>query len=563
MKGHLLRISLLLGCILILFSSSNLFSDQMFSFHDVTQPARVLEFSNALRDGQLPPRISHSFSFGMGYPLFNFYAPTAYWITSTFHLLGLSVAAAIKLSFFLSVCVLGVGSYLLFTTYFSATAAILGALLLVSSHYIATEIFVRGNIAEMWFLALFPLTLYTIRSLSRGLRPSVFVFLTVILSALLTAHNVLSLIGFGLIILFSFTLPRKKIIFTALFCSFVLSAYFLVPAFGEMNWTHAKQVASNTIYNENFVCPKQLWSSPWAFGGSVVGCTDGMSFMLGKVLLSLGILGIVSYLYSLMKHWQSKTRNVADPLYIYALMAIGGIFLSLEYSLSIWKMFEPILKLFQFPWRFLVFGIFGLSFFAAYVTNFIRPKVVQILLVVVFAILAIGMSRPYFISNPQKTWSQEEFDERYLSPIYIKNQVVYRIPEYIPSSVDYQWWVDLQAMKPPVFSSVIAPQDNGTVEEVVQEVGSYEVTTSSKSFFINKHYLPYWNIYIDNTKYIPTFFDQYGRPNVRITSNKPVSRLKIYYSQTPLEKFSNILTIMGIVLLLCLIQPKIWKRLVR
>ena len=100
---------------------------------------------------------------------------------------------------------------------------------------------------------------------------------------------------------------------------------------------------------------------------------------------------------------------------------------------------------------------------------------------------------------------------------------------------------------------VIAPQDNGTVEEVVQEVGSYEVTTSSKSFFINKHYLPYWNIYIDNTKYIPTFFDQYGRPNVRITSNKPVSRLKIYYSQTPLEKFSNILTIMGIVLLLCLI----------
>ena len=70
--------------ILILFFSLvaifPLLQPGFFSFHDNTQVQRVYEMHRALADGHFPVRWVQNLGYGYGYPIFNFYAPFAYYI---------------------------------------------------------------------------------------------------------------------------------------------------------------------------------------------------------------------------------------------------------------------------------------------------------------------------------------------------------------------------------------------------------------------------------------------------------------------------------------------------
>jgi len=198
--------AILIVSVLIIARELNPFDSSMFIGHDETQAARVLEFSFNIQKGIIPPRIAPHFSFNLGYPIFNYYAPTAYWITSFIHLAGIGVAQSLELSFILALGIGGIGMYLFLNKYFDKYAGLIGALAYISSPFIATEIFVRSNVAEMWFFALFPLTLYLLSTVNNRR-----LFLTaIILSFLLTSHNIFSLVVIPILILYAFILKERK-----------------------------------------------------------------------------------------------------------------------------------------------------------------------------------------------------------------------------------------------------------------------------------------------------------------------------------------------------------------
>src|SRR5206468_3841834 len=113
-----------------------------------------------LTHGQIPPRISPHMSFKMGYPVFTFYAPFAYWVSSALNLSGFDVADSLKLSFLIAIILGALGMYYFLRSFFGMVASIFGAALYACSPYVAVEIFVRGNLGEVWFLGLLPWTLY-------------------------------------------------------------------------------------------------------------------------------------------------------------------------------------------------------------------------------------------------------------------------------------------------------------------------------------------------------------------------------------------------------------------
>src|SRR3989339_1230941 len=90
--------------LMIVFFGKNLnpFSSRMFQFHDETQPARIQQFTSNLKKLNIPPRIAYDFNQKKGYPVFNFYAPFSYWLTSLVNITGLSIINSIKLSFLLA-----------------------------------------------------------------------------------------------------------------------------------------------------------------------------------------------------------------------------------------------------------------------------------------------------------------------------------------------------------------------------------------------------------------------------------------------------------------------------
>ncbi|MCG2691460.1 hypothetical protein L6272_01390, partial [Microgenomates group bacterium] len=110
LKKHLLALIILLG--LGLFAMRTLYGPEYFDGHDsVAHLVRLYQYDLALKDGQLPPRWAGGLLAGRGYPVFIFAYPLPYFIAEAFHLIGFSLAVAIKLTFVLSYLVSIIGMY--------------------------------------------------------------------------------------------------------------------------------------------------------------------------------------------------------------------------------------------------------------------------------------------------------------------------------------------------------------------------------------------------------------------------------------------------------------------
>ena len=532
----------LLVCVIliVLFGRSmNPFDNQTFLGHDETQPARIIEFSFDIKNGHIPPRISPHMSFGMGYPIFNYYAPTAYWITSAIFLAGFDVAAALEISYLAALLLAFAGMYLFLKKYFNQIPSVAGALAYASSPFVAVDIFVRGNLAEVWFLALFPLGLWILTIVSKRS----FVLSAIILALVFTAHNIFSLIAVPL--LFVFALLQKKRIWgmISIAAGLLLSGYFLVPALSELHLVQASDIATITQYQDHFLCPFQVWYSPWGFGGSSAGCiNDGMSFMLGKIQIMAGLAGLGYFFYQLKK---SKKSFSWITLGI-GMVLVVSFFMTTGFSVLVWKSFEPILSIFQFPWRFLLFVIFGLSFFTAYLLDTIPNKWKMISAGIV--ILGMCYLNPKFFTG--NMMNVNSFMNTFASPSYIFNSAAFKVAEYLPVTAEYAYWRTLEGKK--------AETDGPIALQPAQDVNvlrndpfeKIAVVRSQHDIAVNVHYAPYWIISREGKEIIPTIFDKLGRPIIDVSSAE-FETITIRYQPTLIEHVANgVSVITGIILLI-------------
>lgn len=535
----LLFIIVLIGVVSLIGKSLNPFDPRMFDFHDDTQAARIQQFALNIKAGMIPPRVAPDLSFGLGFPVFNFYAPFSYWITTAIHLIGVPIPIAIKTSFLLAIVSAFIAMYLFLQRFFSEEASLLGGAFYSSSIWFAIEIFVRGNLGEIWFLALFPLTLYVLHLHSEKPNRVTFVLSTLILSSLFTVHNVLSLVSLIIVGSYILLLPHKKQLLSIFVLALILSSYFLIPAFLESRLTYASFVAEKTNYQDHFLCLKQMWTAPtWEFGGSGPGCdADTMPFVLGKIHIVLGLLGMGAFLLRFRREKKHKK--------IYSFIGIIGLvslFLTLYSSSFIWNLFASVFSLFQFPWRFLVFGSFLLAFFSGYLFNVIQIPYRKIV-TLIFIVIILFTSSKYF----SKPWlySTNEILINLASEKYITQKAAYHMAEYLPKTADYDYWRSfennpMKFVKAPPFQKEYFGNRGGTIT-------------------LNIHYFPFWRIMINGKEYIPGSFDKLGRPVISVSES---STIVVNYQQTLIEQLGNIFTIVASVLMFCILLYKpLWNKL--
>lgn len=273
----------------------NLFNQHLFDFHDDSQLSRVHEFVLNLKNGQIPPRIAPDYSYKLGFPIFNYYAPFAYWVAGSMAYLGLSEIFALKISFFLTVILAFIAMYFFLRNFFKFFPSLLGAAFYVTSTYFAVEIIIRGNLAECWYLALLPASLHFLTKNAKSKSKLIFVATAIILSFLITSHNVFSLISLFLFTIYLLFLPNKFKNCYSIFLALLIAGYFLLPSITELKLTQAVAQATLTRYQDHFLCAWQLWkSNGWHYGGSVPGCDgDQMSFQLGKIQTTIAIFGFI------------------------------------------------------------------------------------------------------------------------------------------------------------------------------------------------------------------------------------------------------------------------------
>ncbi|PIY68536.1 hypothetical protein COY90_05405 [Candidatus Roizmanbacteria bacterium CG_4_10_14_0_8_um_filter_39_9] len=529
----------LTAVIFFLGSSLNPFDPRMFDFHDDTQAARIQQFALNIKAGNIFPRVAPDLSFGLGFPVFNFYAPFSYWVTTGIHLIGIPIPIAIKTSFLLAIVSAFIAMYLFLKRFFSEEASLLGGAFYSSSIWFAIEIFVRGNLGEIWFLALFPLTLSVLHLHSEKLSRITFILGVLILSALFTVHNVLSLISLIIIGSYILLLPHKKQLLSMFVLALLLGSYFLIPALLESHLTYASYVAEKTNFHDHFLCLKQIWTAPtWEFGGSGPGCdADTMPFVLGKIHIVLGLLGVSAFLLRFRR--EKKHRKIYSFIGIIGLVSL---FLTLYPSSFIWNLFAPVFSLFQFPWRFLVFGSFFFAFFSGYLFNAIRIPFKKIVAFFFIGIILFTSSK--YFSKPW-LYSTNEILLNLVSDKYIAQKAAYHMAEYLPKTANYTFWRSFEnAPLQTVKSSPFQKEYNGKLGE---------------NLTLNIHYFPFWKVEINDKQIIPSRFDQLGRPILSITEP---SIVRVTYEQTTTEQLSNNITIITFALLLCILLYKpLWNKL--
>ncbi|MBP6993875.1 hypothetical protein KBB12_01380 [Candidatus Woesebacteria bacterium] len=455
-------------------------ADTMFLFHDKTQYARILDFASALKTWHIPPIWATHFNFGIGYPIFMFYAPVAYWASSTLYLLGLTVIDSVRLSMLLAVAVGGCGMYAWLAKRYAQPAAFVGAILFVASPWFASEMFVRGNLATIWFLALAPWSLWALHAAHRHK-----VISALLISLTFMAHNVLSLIWMPTILIYAvFTQVRHRTYAVKfIILTIAMSGVFWIPALLQLGQTHATEIAQLTNFRDHFLCVEQLWTTPtWGFGGSTQGCVnDGMSFMLGKAQIMLALIGITLGSFVIQKR---------RSLYIEGLIAMWALFLSLYDAQLFWEIVQP-LQVVQFPWRFLSIALIFMAALSAaaiqvliehikivvardrlglnkiykrWTTNVIArvapsslrvklkkivlPPLAQFIYTTFSFTLGVAIlivSTKYFYG---RTLPVRDIDMQFASETYIRESAAYDVPEYVPKSVDYTYWQTFRTQKP-------------------------------------------------------------------------------------------------------------------
>ncbi len=522
------------------------------------------EFAFSLKNLQIPPRLAPHFSFGMGFPVFNFYAPFSYWVGGLLNVIGVPIVAAAKTSFFLVILAMFVFMYLYISTLFSFEAGLVAATVYTSSIWIATEIFARGNIGELWFIAFLPLSLYFLEKNGKSKSPLTFVATVVTVSFALTSHNVLSIIGFLLFILYSFAIKGYKKNLLAIFTALLLSAYFFLPLGLESSLTFAKAQAEKTPYADHFLCPLQLWSSPtWELGGSGIGCNDGMSFKLGKIQLVLGVFGFLAWIFSVLFHKRRFPKGNAKYI-IVSFFGIMSLFMMFDISTFLWKIFSFVLAAFQFPWRFNSFFLFFIAFFAGYLVNAIKNRIIRIVvqpLTLLLVIMMLSSSRPYFRHPWRVTYN--EYYSKYVSDEYIYKSIAYAIPEYLPRTANYQKWMNYKTpqklmTKPGDYSPFLGSTKSLSIKKNLP----YEkeaVSLADQTITINTLYFPFWQITVNGKILVPKSFDSLGRPILSVTKS---STIRVIYKETITETIGNYITILTIVGLgVVAFNRKLWNRL--
>lgn len=455
-KSPLFALGIFFTMLVVLNGQDLIPSATMFQFHDRTQYARVLEYAHALRTWHIPPVNADHMNFGLGYPIFLFYAPGAYIIGAVLHLAQVPIIESVRFVFLMAWISGGIGMFYWQNTSKNRLVSIIASALYTTSPWWASEIFVRGNLASALFLATAPWSLWALESYKRHR-----IIASLAIGLTLLSHNALSLLWIPILFLYSLIAHseskawRSRLIFLIL--SLVGTAWFWIPSLLQLHLTYAREVAALTRYTDHFLCLSQIWTTGyWGYGASIKGCEDGMSFMIGKIQIILFAIGCI---IALLQWKKSKYEGIL------AIMSMMIIIMTLTISSPLWSILTPLHSL-QFPWRLLSLALpfviaVGASTFQRIpelLSHFTRAKRFPRFFVtytvgalgISLCLLLIVTSHKFFIGQVDTTAA---LAARVTSYHYVSEIAAYEVPEYLPRSVDRTLWLSLRNNPPTALES--------------------------------------------------------------------------------------------------------------
>jgi uncharacterized membrane protein len=553
-----------------------LFVSGFFPIHDNTQIARVFEMGKVLGSGVFPVRFVPDLGYGYGYPIFNYYAPLAYYVGAIFTFLGFDALIATKLMMFVGIVLAGVFMYFLAREFFGEYGGVLSALFYIFAPYHAVNIYVRGDVAEFWAYAFIPLAFlgfYKIfnisktSALTRGSQLKIKKFGTIGalgFAGVILSHNLSAFIVtpflFAACLVFVILSKKETRISIALkltfyvFLGLAISAFYWIPAILEMNYTNVlSQVGGGADFRDHFVCLGQLWTSIWGYGGSTVGCNDGLSFMIGKYHIILSVFLFLSAIFIFFsKKYLTLFENEKWKIVTILISFVGffvSIFLTLEISRPIWELI-PAVAFIQYPWRFLMLAVFFASFVSGasiwIIGKFIKNNILNFALTFFLIFWIVAVSAKFFV--PQIYLQKEPRDYTNLNVIKWTTSLI--SDEYLPKNFS----------KPKNITQIanFSKLNSESTKIAYVNRGGQDLSLGITAYkdivvILPVAYFPAWQGFLDGKSIV---LKEAGR-GISINLPPGSHTLKLSFSQTGPEMLGNIISVIGIlVLFIDIIQYK-------
>lgn len=578
--GFLLEYGLLIIITIPAFIS--LINPYFFSMHDSQQVARLFVLTEALKQGSIYPRWVDLFGFNYGYPLFNFYPPLIYYLGALFHALGFSLLWSVKMVFISGYVLAALGMYLFVKKLLNGrrAPAYLSAVLYTFFTYHAINAYVRGAMAEFFSMTVLPFVFLALESLRQKNSLKNALFFSVMFALLILTHPLIAFpavlfIGAYMLhslVLYSTKAGKLKYLLHAIIGTLgglLLSAFFWLPSMLERKYTLVdsillKELANYTIH---FVYPDQLWFSPWGYGGSGPGYSDGMSFQIGKIHIAVALFALAACLVAFFFKSKNKLKtdikhSFRDFVFFFVFM-IFAIFMMIPASRFVWDN-VTFLHYLQFPWRFMTFvglllsvvGAYGIYFTSlssqrmlgsrSWIPKQVRNDYISIILVVILSVLTVFTYKKYF--QPQDYLKVTDKD------LTSFDEIAWRVSrtsfEFVPKGV--------KTKKSDLGTTILAIDNdhvginkyqltNGTanVSDVDTKYSdkrfNINVFDNSVDFRLNTYNFPGWAAYIDGQK--TTIKDNNDFKLITITVPRGQHTLRFVFEDTPVRAIADWISI--------------------
>ncbi len=168
--------------------------------------ARIANFYQSLKEGNIIPRWAGSLNWGYGHPILMFLYPLPSYIASLFHTIGFSLVDSTKIVFGFAFIASALTMFIWMRAAFGKKAGIVGALLYVFAPYRFVDLYVRGAIGEHVAFIFPPLIMYFLFKLSQpALRKHVVtntIGVAVSIALLILAHNAIAIMFMPIILVY-------------------------------------------------------------------------------------------------------------------------------------------------------------------------------------------------------------------------------------------------------------------------------------------------------------------------------------------------------------------------
>jgi len=539
----------------------------------------LVQFDQGLRDGFLWPRWAPDHVLGYGYPLFTFYAPLPFYVAELFHLLGASIAGAIKITWALAFVLSGVTMYRFARRLWGQGPGFVAALLYVYAPYHFVNIYVRAALAEFVAYALLPWALHCFwdlleqggrRRFAEYSQPFAeysqpFALAALSLGLILLTHSVTLILfppALALLVLYWLLLRWRRdrqvpwrpaaLALGAASLALLLAAIFLLPVIAESRYIVQEQFLPDTYrYSNQFLYLYQLFSGEWGFGNALPGPEDGMSQQLGLWLVVLGLAAL-----PLLWRYRPPQRGVVAG---FVAASLASVIATQAISGPLWALIPP-LALIQFPFRLLSLAALFLSLAAAGVLaalsaprRHLTPGFIALGLAILLA------SYPY--TQPQHT------------PVTDRNQSPAAVTDFEMAFPDMRGSTAF-AEKPPVDSpkraayltgavlplaGIIAGE--GQVTAVRHGAGSEQVRVSAGTP-VTLQFYTYWYPGWRATANGQPVAIRAGGADALITLDLPPGEhdVRIRFGNTPLRTLAAVLSVLAGVTIAILLASPAWRR---